>query len=96
MGWAAAQVSGLLFVCRVVHRGLTNGRTHSLRYVLKDRSTNTELFVIVFQLVPTEEAQQQGAKSPEDMFKSIHSEEAKDGKANVDEAKAGGDDDELD
>ncbi|OCL09044.1 hypothetical protein AOQ84DRAFT_388436, partial [Glonium stellatum] len=31
-------------------------RTHTLRYVLKDRETDTELFVILFQLVPVEQA----------------------------------------
>jgi hypothetical protein len=73
----------------VVHRGLTNGRTHSLRYVLKDRSTNTELFVVVFQLVPTEEAHQAGAKSPEEMFKETHEKP-------VPGEDIDGDDDELD
>ncbi|OCK89942.1 DUF1769-domain-containing protein [Cenococcum geophilum 1.58] len=31
-------------------------RTHTLRYVLKDRETNTELFVVSFQLIPTEQS----------------------------------------
>ncbi|KAF2275778.1 DUF1769-domain-containing protein [Westerdykella ornata] len=47
-------------------------RPHTLRYVLKDRSTNTELLVVIFQLVPTEEAKEQGAQSPEEMFDSVH------------------------
>jgi hypothetical protein len=66
-------------------------RTHSLRYVLKDKSTNTELFVVIFQLLPTEEAQKEGAKSPEEQFKEVHDDERK-----GEEGKAGGDDDELD
>ncbi|OCK86123.1 DUF1769-domain-containing protein [Lepidopterella palustris CBS 459.81] len=32
-------------------------RSHSVRYVLKDRATNTELFVLVFQLVPAKDAE---------------------------------------
>ncbi|KAF2260414.1 DUF1769-domain-containing protein [Lojkania enalia] len=65
-------------------------RTHSLRYVLKNCETNTELFVIIFQLVPTEQAQKEGVQDPEEMVKEIHKEE--------DEAKekADDDDDELD
>ncbi|KAF2110488.1 hypothetical protein BDV96DRAFT_624100 [Lophiotrema nucula] len=64
-------------------------RTHSLRYVLKDRETNTELFVIIFQLIPTEEAKKQGAETPENKFKEVHGKPAK-------EESAGADDDELD
>jgi hypothetical protein len=33
--------------------------THSLRYTLKNKETNTELFVVVIQLMPTDEAAQQ-------------------------------------
>ncbi|KAL6703078.1 hypothetical protein ACN47E_010215 [Coniothyrium glycines] len=35
-------------------------RTHSLRYVLKDRETNKELFVVSIELIPTEQAKGQG------------------------------------
>lgn len=33
-------------------QNLTNTRSHALRYVLKDRSTNEVLFVIIFTLLP--------------------------------------------
>ncbi|KAF2658513.1 DUF1769-domain-containing protein [Lophiostoma macrostomum CBS 122681] len=60
-----------------------------LRYVLKDRETNTELFVIVFQLIPTDEAKAEGAKSPDEKFELVHKGEGKAG-------SAGGGDDDLD
>jgi hypothetical protein len=59
--------------------GLT--RTHSLRYVLKNRETGKELFVVVISLIPTEEAKKKGAKDPEEK---------------VEEAHSGGKDDDLD
>ncbi|KAK3217474.1 hypothetical protein GRF29_1g3196388 [Pseudopithomyces chartarum] len=53
-------------------------RTHSLRYVLKDRSTNTELFVVIFQLLPTEEAKKEGGvESAEEMLEKVHGDEKK-------------------
>ncbi|KAK7188604.1 F-box domain containing protein [Paraphaeosphaeria sporulosa] len=65
-------------------------RTHSLRYVLKDRSTNTELFVVIFQLIPTEEAKKEiGIESAEDLVKKVHG-------GDRTEAKAAENDDELD
>jgi hypothetical protein len=33
-------------------QNLTNARSHALRYVLKDRSTDEVLFVIIFTLLP--------------------------------------------
>jgi hypothetical protein len=60
--------------------GLT--RTHSLRYVLKNRETNKELFVVNISLLPTEQADKAGS-----------TEETKDKTA---EAHAGNEDDELD
>jgi hypothetical protein len=62
--------------------GLT--RTHSLRYVLKNRETNKELFVVVISLLPTEEAKKEGAKGPEEKFEETHN------------GKGGDDDDDLD
>jgi hypothetical protein len=56
--------------------------------VLKNRETNTELFVIIFQLIPTENAEKEGAETPHAQFEKVHS-----GKA---EQTTGGDDDELD
>jgi hypothetical protein len=50
--------------------GLT--RTHSLRYVLKNRETNKELFVINISLLPTEEAKKEGASVPEEKFAETH------------------------
>jgi hypothetical protein len=60
--------------------GLT--RTHSLRYVLKNRETNKELFVVVISLLPTEEAKKEGAKDPKEQFEETHS--AKGGEENDD------------
>ncbi|KAF2747454.1 DUF1769-domain-containing protein [Sporormia fimetaria CBS 119925] len=62
-----------------------------LRYTLKDRSTNTPLMVICFQLVPTEKAKKEGAKSPEELFEEVHGKEKKEEKGDT-----GIDDDELD
>ena len=47
-------------------------RPHSLRYTLKNKETNTELFVVVIQLCPTEQAVQDGAKSAEEEFQEVH------------------------
>jgi hypothetical protein len=60
--------------------GLT--RTHSLRYVLKNRETNKELFVVNISLLPTEQA---------DKTDSTDDKDDKSG-----EAHAGNEDDELD
>ncbi|KAL5401455.1 hypothetical protein PMIN06_010192 [Paraphaeosphaeria minitans] len=64
-------------------------RTHSLRYVLKDRSTNTELFVVIFQLIPTGKGKEDGIESAEDMVKKVHG-------GDKTETKTAGDDGELD
>lgn len=47
-------------------------RPHSLRYTLKNKETNTELFVVVIQLCPTEQAVKEGAKSAEEEFQEVH------------------------
>jgi hypothetical protein len=59
--------------------------------VLKDRSTNTELFVVIFQLLPTEEAKEHGVLDAEKEFEKDHA-----GKKAEKEMHTGGDDDELD
>ncbi|KAF2192194.1 DUF1769-domain-containing protein [Zopfia rhizophila CBS 207.26] len=65
-------------------------RTHSLRYVLKNKDTGTELFVIVFQLIPTEEAKkEEGVQNAEEKFEMVHGRNAK-------EESPGAYDDELD
>ncbi|ORY04665.1 hypothetical protein BCR34DRAFT_572510 [Clohesyomyces aquaticus] len=70
-------------------------RPHSLRYVLKNRDTNNELFVINFQLIPTEEAKnEEGVLSPEEVFQKVHKGEGKAEKQ--EEVTVGGEDDELD
>lgn len=58
-------------------------RTHSLRYVLKNRETNKELFVVFIELRPTPEAKKEGAEDPEEKFEEVHG----------DKATTGGDDD---
>jgi hypothetical protein len=60
--------------------GLT--RTHSLRYVLKNRETNKELFVVNISLLPTEQVKKEGG--------------AEEKKTPAGEVHAGNDDDELD
>lgn len=50
--------------------------------MLKDRNTNTELFVVIFQLIPTEEAKKEtGIESAEDMVKKVHGGDKTDTKA---------------
>lgn len=61
-------------------------RTHSLRYVLKNRETDQELFVVSIQLLPTEGAKKQGVEDPGQKLEQVHSAKA----------SQGGDDDELD
>ncbi len=39
---------------------------HTLRYVLKNRETNKELFVILIALVPTEEAKAEGVEDADE------------------------------
>ena len=55
--------------------------------MLKNRDTNTELFVVIFQLIPTEQAEKEGVETPEATFEKVHG-----GK----EQATGGDDDDLD
>jgi len=55
-----------------------------LRYVLKDRATGTELFVIVFQLIPTENGK---VKSAQEIFSEVHKGENKAGNADEEEEK---------
>ncbi|KAF1354514.1 DUF1769-domain-containing protein [Lizonia empirigonia] len=43
-----------------------------LRYTLKNKETNTELFVVVIQLMPTDQAAAVVVKSPEEEFKAAH------------------------
>ncbi|KAF1949941.1 DUF1769-domain-containing protein [Byssothecium circinans] len=66
-------------------------RPHSLRYVLKNRETNTELFIVNFQLIPTEEATKEaGVESAEEIFEEVH------GRKKTETQTVGGDDDDLD
>ncbi|KAI8938699.1 hypothetical protein NX059_004565 [Plenodomus lindquistii] len=58
-------------------------RTHSLRYVLKNRETDTELFVVSIQLLPTEQAKKEGVEDPEEKLNEVHGQ---------DKAKASADD----
>lgn len=63
--------------------GLT--RTHSLRYVLKNRETNKELFVVVISLLPTEKAKkEEGAEEPEEKFVEVHGGDVKGGDDELD------------
>ncbi|KAH6620542.1 hypothetical protein C7974DRAFT_399958 [Boeremia exigua] len=55
-----------------------------LRYTLKNKETNTELFVVVIQLCPTAQAVAEGAKSAEEEFAEVHGGKAAEG------AKEGG------
>jgi hypothetical protein len=59
--------------------------------VLKDRSTDTELFVVIFQLLPTEKAKEEGVLDAEKEFEKDHA-----GEKAEKEMHTGGDDDELD
>ncbi|KAF2641742.1 DUF1769-domain-containing protein [Massarina eburnea CBS 473.64] len=57
-------------------------RTHSLRYVLKNRGTNTELFVVIFELIPTEEAKNEaGVEGADEKFQATHGDAGKKGEA---------------
>lgn len=59
--------------------------------MLKDRSTDTELFVVIFQLLPTEDAKKNGVLDAEKEFEKDHA-----GNKVEKEMHTGGDDDELD
>ncbi|KAF1938324.1 DUF1769-domain-containing protein [Clathrospora elynae] len=58
-----------------------------LRYVLKNRETDKELFVVVIELLPTDQAKKEGAEDAGKKFEETHGKE---------EASVGGDDDDLD
>ncbi|KAF2132445.1 DUF1769-domain-containing protein [Dothidotthia symphoricarpi CBS 119687] len=48
-------------------------RTHHLRYVLKNRETDQELFVVKIELLPTEQAKKDhGIATPEATFEKVH------------------------
>lgn len=57
--------------------------------MLKNRETNKELFVVVIELLPTEQAKKEGVEDPQEKFEEVHGKEG-------DKAKEGGGDDELD
>jgi hypothetical protein len=40
--------------------------------VLKNRETDKELFVVVIELLPTEQAKKEGAPVPEEKFEEAH------------------------
>jgi len=40
--------------------------------VLKNRETNQELFVVVIELLPTEQAKKEGAEDPKEKFEEVH------------------------
>ena len=49
--------------------------SHTLRYVLKNRETNQELFVVLIELVPTEEAKKEGVEDAKEKFEEVHGKE---------------------
>ncbi|CAN9267545.1 unnamed protein product [Alternaria alternata] len=49
-------------------------------YVLKNRETNQELFVVVIELLPTEQARKEGAEDPKEKFEQVHGSEKKEEK----------------
>ena len=55
-------------------------RSHTLRYVLKNRETNQELFVVVIELLPTEQARKEGAEDSKEKFEQVHGSEKKEEK----------------
>lgn len=57
--------------------------------MLKNRETNKELFVVVIELLPTEQAKKEGAEDPEEKFEEVHGKESE-------KPEEGGGDDELD
>ena len=51
--------------------------------MLKNRETNQELFVVIIELVPTEEAKREGVEDADEKFQEVHGKETgKDGKEN--------------
>ena len=61
--------------------------------MLKNRETNKELFVVLIQLVPTENAKKEGVEDSKEKFNEVHGDGGEKEKASE---GAGGDDDELD
>ena len=59
-------------------------RTHSLRYVLKNRETDRELLVVSIQLLPTEQAKEQGVADPASKLDEVHGAETTKGEADDD------------
>lgn len=51
--------------------------------MLKNRETNQELFVVVIELVPTDEAKKEGVEDAKEKFEEVHrNDKGKDGKEN--------------
>jgi hypothetical protein len=46
--------------------------------VLKNRETNQELFVVVMELVPTDQAKKQGVEDATEKFEEVHGKETED------------------
>lgn len=56
-----------------------------LRYTLKDKSTNTELFVINIQLLPTDQAKKDGVLDSDEQLQATHGDEKKPESAKADD-----------
>jgi hypothetical protein len=52
--------------------------------VLKNRETDQELFVVVIELLPTEQAKKEGAEGPKEKFEEVHGKEKKKEEENED------------
>lgn len=48
--------------------------------MLKNRETNQELFVVVIELLPTDQAREEGAEDPKEKFEQVHGSEKKEEK----------------
>lgn len=48
--------------------------------MLKNREINQELFVVVIELLPTEQARKEGAEDPKEKFEQVHGSEKKEEK----------------
>jgi len=55
--------------------------------VLKNRETNKELFVLVIELLPTEQAKNDGAEDPKEKFEQVHGQEEEKSKVAEDESE---------
>ena len=49
--------------------------------MLKNRETNQELFVVVIELLPTEQAKKEGAEDPKEKFEEVHGKDKKEKKS---------------